>query len=122
MSIDNQIFLSACVVNSKLSFYSRRNNQNDQKLSPFTSNGFEEWYSPIQPNINELEVFLVDFKTEIYQEEIEEEAGEQNDYDNYESERPTLKKATRDVSGVILYFLAFDEKTNLYYWAFCYLL
>ena len=42
------------------------------KTSPFTAKGFDEWFVPISTTTRqEHEIFLVDFKTQIFQEEIE---------------------------------------------------
>ena len=93
-----------------------RQNRTPQ-TSPYTAKGFDEWFVPITTSVaQEHEVFLVDFKTHIFQEEVVEEETpyEGDDFDfEEETERVRTPKYT-DVSGLILFFLTFDQKTNSY--------
>ena len=49
--------------------YRQKNASSVPKTNPFDAKGFDEWFVPISSNIpQEHEIFLVDFKTKIFQE------------------------------------------------------
>ena len=95
----------------------RQNNASRQpRTTPFDAKGFDEWFVPISaPVPQEYEIFLVDFKTQIFQEEVEntETPYEDDDFVVEENEKVSSPKY-RDVSGLILFFLTFDPKKNSY--------
>ena len=59
----------------------RQNRTFSPKTNPFEAKGFDEWFRPISTfEPLEYEVFLIDFKTQIFQEEVlETETPEDSD-------------------------------------------
>ena len=94
----------------------RQNRSSTPRTNPYDAKGFDEWFKPISTlEPLEYEVFLLDFKTQIFQEEVleTETPEDSDDFDNEDSERTIITKY-QDVSGLILFFLTFDQKANSY--------
>ena len=94
----------------------RQNNSRAPRTNPFDAKGFDEWFLPISaPKAQVHEIFLLDFKTQIFQQEVEntESPFNEDDFDFEESDKTPTPKYS-DVSGLILFFLTYDQKLNAY--------
>lgn len=92
-----------------MSFGSRRQRRQAPE-NPFEAVGFENWYEPIPGATLDLEFFLVDFKTQIFREPVEEEGDRYDDpeMDEGDEGRPQRAPRYQEVSAVVLFFLVED--------------